>query len=145
MIMFLLALEWGGTTYPWGSAKIIGLFCGSAGVCAIFIAWEYRRGDTAMIPLSMVRRQIVYSSMLNMFFFCGAMLMTSYYLAIYFQAVKGVKPMLSGVYLLPSIISQMVFAVISGVLGMPAQSTTPSSKLMYHSGQIRLLSSVGYR
>ncbi|KAL2215155.1 putative MFS multidrug transporter [Thermoascus aurantiacus ATCC 26904] len=40
----------------------------------------------------------------------------TYYLPIYFQAVKGVSPMLSGVYLLPSILSQLIAAVISGVL-----------------------------
>lgn len=123
MIMFLLALEWGGTTYPWGSAKVIGLFCGSGGTLILFLAWEYRRGETAMIPLSMVRQRIVYSSVLNMFALSGAMLVVSYYLAIYFQAVKGVSPMLSGVYLLPSILSQMVLAVVSGILGMSTSRT----------------------
>jgi hypothetical protein len=71
-----------------------------------------------MIPLSMLRQRIIYSSILNMFAFAGAMLVVSYYLAIYFQAVKGVSPMLSGVYLLPSILSQMLLAVTSGILGM---------------------------
>jgi hypothetical protein len=121
MVMFLLALEWGGTLYPWHSATIIGLFCGSAATFGIFLVWEYRRGDTAMIPLSMVRQTIIYSSMISIFFFMGAMLLVSYYLAIYFQAVKGVSPMMSGVYLLPSILSQMMFAVISGVGGLSVQ------------------------
>lgn len=116
--MFLLALEWGGITYAWSSAIVIGLFCGSAGALVVFLGWEYRRGDRAMIPLSMVRRRVVYSSMLSMFFFMGSMLTVSYYLAIYFQAVKGAQPMISGVYLLPSILSQMMFAIISGIGGM---------------------------
>jgi hypothetical protein len=54
-IQFLLALEWGGTRYPWASAIVISLFCGAAGTFAIFIYWEHRKGETAMIPLSMVR------------------------------------------------------------------------------------------
>ncbi|KAK9242014.1 hypothetical protein V1506DRAFT_572943 [Lipomyces tetrasporus] len=40
----------------------------------------------------------------------------SYYLPIYFQAVRGVSPLTSGVYLLPSILSQLLFAVGSGIL-----------------------------
>ncbi|CAG8953512.1 hypothetical protein HYFRA_00009968 [Hymenoscyphus fraxineus] len=115
-IMFLLALEWGGTKYPWGSATIIGLFCGAAGNLAIFMAWEYKRGDDAMIPWSMIRQKVVACSCgVNFFFFAGQIIL-SYYLAQYFQAVRGVSPTLSGVYLLPGIMSQMVLAIVSGVL-----------------------------
>jgi hypothetical protein len=117
-IMFLLALEWGGTTYPWEDAKIIGLFCGSAGMLAVFLAWEYKEGDSAMIPFSMLKNRVVYTASLTIFFFFGALLLTAYYLSIYFQGVKGVTPMFSGVYLLPGILSQMVGAVSSGLLGM---------------------------
>jgi hypothetical protein len=38
-------------------------------------------------------------------------------LPIYFQAVKGVAPSPSGVFILPGILSQMLMAVVSGVLG----------------------------
>jgi hypothetical protein len=116
--MFLLALQWGGTEYKWSSATVIGLFCGSAGMLVVFLLWEKRRGDTAMIPLSMLKNRVMYSGSLTTFFFMGNMITTSYYMAIYFQAVRGVEPTLSGVYLLPSILSQMSLAVISGILGM---------------------------
>jgi MFS family permease len=116
-IMFLLALEWGGSTYRWDSAVVLGLFCGSAGLLVVFLAWEYRSGDEAMIPLPMVRRKVIASSCLAMAFAAANMLTTSYYMAIYFQADRGVLPMLSGVYLLPTILSQMVFGILSGVLG----------------------------
>jgi len=39
-----------------------------------------------------------------------------YYLPIYFQAVQGVSPLTSGVHLLPSILSQMTVAILSGTL-----------------------------
>lgn len=116
-IQFLLALEWGGTTYRWGSATVIGLFCGSAATLAVFVAWEHYRGDTAMIPLSMLKRRVVWSSCLTIFFTFSNMLIVTYYIAIYFQAVKGDSPTMSGVSTLPTILSQMIFAVTSGVLG----------------------------
>lgn len=116
-IMFLMALEWGGTEYPWRSATIIGLFCGAGGTLVIFAAWEYHVGDEAMVPYSMLRKRVVWSSCLVIGFFFGCLLIFSYYLPIYFQAVKGVSPALSGVYVLPGILSQMMMAVISGVLG----------------------------
>lgn len=115
--MLLFALQWGGTKYAWGSATIIGLFCGSGGLFAVFVAWEYKKGDDAMIPFSMMKIRIVWCSCLIMLFFFGTQIVTSYYLALYFQAVRGVTPTLSGVYLLPTILSQMLLAVIAGVLG----------------------------
>ncbi|KAG4443062.1 hypothetical protein IFR05_001458 [Cadophora sp. M221] len=113
--MFLLALQWGGVSYPWKSATVIGLFCGAAGLLAVFLAWEHKKGDEAMIPLAMVRKRIVWSAGLSTFFLFGSLLGQAYYLSIYFQAVRGMSPSLSGVYALPGILSQVVFAGISGV------------------------------
>src|SRR5437773_10812792 len=54
VVMFLLALEWGGNTYAWRSATIIGLLCGAFGMFAFFLAWEKHKGKDAMVPLSML-------------------------------------------------------------------------------------------
>lgn len=96
---------------------VIGLFCGAAGAIVLFFIWESRIGDEAMIPLSMITRRIIACSCLAMLFSAACMITTSYYMAIYFQADKGVSPMLSGVYLLPSILTQMLFGVAAGALG----------------------------
>ncbi|KAJ9190997.1 hypothetical protein DTO164E3_9055 [Paecilomyces variotii] len=115
-IQLLLALQYGGNRYAWNSATIIGLFCGAGGTCIVFLLWEYRKGDNAMIPFSIARQRVVWCSCIFGFFLMGTVMCTSYYLPIYFQAVKGVTPTLSGVYLLPSILSQLMLAVISGAL-----------------------------
>ena len=44
--------------------------------------------------------------------------MASYYMPIYFQAIRHATPSMSGVYILPAILSQIVFAAVSGALGM---------------------------
>lgn len=116
-IQLLLALQWGGSSYRWDSSTIIGLFCGAAGTAGIFLAWEYRQGDAAMLPFAMVRKRVVWASTLATFFFFGNNLIISYYLPIYFQAVRGTSPTLSGVNMLPIIISQILFAGVSGALG----------------------------
>lgn len=51
-------------------------------------------------------------------FLLGTVFVASYYFPIYFQAVKGVGPTLSGVYLLPSIFSQLIVVIISGWASM---------------------------
>lgn len=116
VIQVLLALEWGGITYPWSSATIIGLFCGGAATLCVFLIWEHHEGEEAMIPLSMVRKPVVWSSCAVMFFFFGSLIILAYYLPIYFQSVRGASPTLSGVYLFPVVLSQILFSPISGSL-----------------------------
>lgn len=116
VIMFLLALEWGGNTYAWNSATIIGLFCGAVVLFGIFIAWEAHVGAKAMIPLSLFKIRAVSAACGYVFFLFSAMQLVVYYLPIYFQAVKDTSPMISGVDLLPSILSQLIATLGSGAL-----------------------------
>ncbi|OKL56681.1 hypothetical protein UA08_08251 [Talaromyces atroroseus] len=115
-VMLLMALEWGGSEYAWNGATIIGLFCGAGAMAIVFFLWEYYVGDDAMIPFSLIRHRTVWSSCLVMWFLFGAMMVYSYYVPIWFQAVKGVTSLQSGVDLLPLILSQIVASIMSGGL-----------------------------
>jgi len=117
MIQLLLALQYGGNQFPWNSATIIGLFCGATGTFTIFLGWEYHKGDTAMIPFSIMGKRVVYSSCIAFGFLLSAIYVALYYIPIFFQAIKGTSPTLSGVYLLPSILLQLSGAIIAGGLG----------------------------
>ncbi|KAH6611957.1 efflux pump protein [Boeremia exigua] len=113
--MFLMALQFGsGNTYAWNSATVIGLFCGSGVAALIFIGWEFRVGDRAMIPGSMLRKRIVWTSCIF-----GAALMccniiSSNWLPTYFQAVKGEGPTLSGIHILPSVLGALLTIIVTG-------------------------------
>ncbi|GFF52506.1 putative HC-toxin efflux carrier TOXA [Aspergillus lentulus] len=114
--MFLTAINWGGATYPWSSAKVIGLLCGSAGILALFVAWAIHQGDESLIPPHILREP-------NLFFGCwisglqgGATIMVGYYLPLWFQAVKGASPTGSGLMMLPTMISQILGSMTSGAL-----------------------------
>jgi hypothetical protein len=115
-VMLLLALEWGGTKFEWSNATIIGLFCGAGLLMTVFLVWERRAGADAMVPFSILQVRIVWCSFLVITFFGGAMMIYSYYLPIYFQAVKGETPAMSGVDILPGIVTQIFATVVSGVL-----------------------------
>ncbi|KAL6248731.1 hypothetical protein RBB50_003793 [Rhinocladiella similis] len=126
-VMLLLALEWGGATYPWSSAKIIGLFVGSAGTFIAFFIWEYIHGENAMIPLPLMTMRVVYSSMLATFFQFGGLLIFSYYLPLWFQVIKHASPTLSAVYILPTFLSQIVSAILTGILVSRIGYVAPST------------------
>ena len=57
IVSLLLAMQWGGTERPWNSASIIALFCVFGVLLLIFMAWEWKVRDKAMLPLRLFRRR----------------------------------------------------------------------------------------
>ena len=119
IVMFLLALNWGGETYAWASAKIIGLLCGAFVACCIFLIWEWRMGEQAMVPLYMFRRPIIVSCLVTGFLQSGAIVEMTYFLPIWFQVVRSDSPTASGVNIMPTVGAQIFFAATTGLLGKP--------------------------
>ncbi|EXJ93981.1 hypothetical protein A1O1_02374 [Capronia coronata CBS 617.96] len=113
-IMLLLAIIWGGNKYSWDSATIIGLFCGAGATAIVFALWEISRREKAMIPPTIIRKQLVFSGCIVNFLTMAANLTLSYYLPLWFQVVKGATPLMSGVMILPTAIAQSVGAGLAG-------------------------------
>jgi hypothetical protein len=120
IIMLLLALQWGGNKLPWNSATIIGLLVGAVAVFVLFLCWEkFGAGeDNAMLPLAMITHRIVFACFLVGSFVFISIILASFFLPVYFQSVKAATPFQSGLYLLPSMIGQIIFAVLTGLLSM---------------------------
>ncbi|KAG9589828.1 MFS general substrate transporter, partial [Aureobasidium melanogenum] len=115
-IMILLALQWGGLVYAWGSATIIGLFVGAAVLTAIFALWQRHKGDDAMIPPKLFTQRVVFFACLTELFAMGTVYVATYYLPQWFQIVKGVSPIRSGVMYLPLSMSDVASALMVGIL-----------------------------
>lgn len=113
--MFLLAVQFGGDgSHAWSSPTIIGLFVGAGIIFLLFSAWEWRAGDKAMIPGSILRNRIVLMSTGQVACLTVCLVVASTWLPMYFQAVRGEGPTMSGVDLLPSILAQLLLSVVSG-------------------------------
>lgn len=116
VLQLLLALQYGGSQYPWNSSRVIGLFCGSAANFVVWLLWNRYKGDDALLPPSMVKQTAVWASGLYQAFMISAVYGATFFLPIYFQAINDASPMMSGVYLLPTILPQLFAAGASGVL-----------------------------
>lgn len=150
-LALLLALQWGGSRYHWNSSVIIGLFCSSGAIFLVFIAWEHRLGKDALIPYPMIRKRVVWSSCFMTWALCGSIMVSSYYLPLYFQAVRGVSPTKSGVYVLPTLLSQLLTNALAG-WASKSPSFSDMQAIQYseniplintRSRQVRLLSAMG--
>jgi len=72
IVCLLLALQWGGSTYPWKDSKVWGCLIGFAILIAIFIAQQFRRGDRATIPPRIFgQRTVLFASLYSCFLSMG--------------------------------------------------------------------------
>lgn len=116
IICLLLAIMWGGSTYPWNNARIIVLFV-LGGLLLIAFAWlQVHEADRAMVPLSVARNRTVWASCVFSFFLFGSLLVLTYYLPIWFQAIKGSTASESGIRILPLLLGSVVLSLVGGIL-----------------------------
>ncbi|KAK4943703.1 hypothetical protein LTR10_016800 [Elasticomyces elasticus] len=113
--MLFLALQFSEQQYAWSSARVVGCLCGFGAALVIFIAWMIYRGDAALIPPRIVRQRTVAASCGAAFTIYGALLIHSYYLPIWFQAIKGTSAIRSGVDMIPYMVANAFFALLAGI------------------------------
>ncbi|KAJ5621734.1 hypothetical protein N7528_006517 [Penicillium herquei] len=116
IVCLLLALQWGGSTYSWSNSRIIALFVLFGVLILIFAGIQIWRPETATIPAKIIGRRSILSASLFVFFSSSAMMMMIYYLPIWFQTVKLVNPVKSGIYTLPFVLSLVVASISGGLL-----------------------------
>jgi hypothetical protein len=112
-LMFLLALNWAGGGYGWGSSLVVGLLVG-AGVTLVPFWFVEKRAKEPVMPLRLFTHRTnvaaYFVGLCHRIVYMGL----TYYLPctspfisdiVYFQAVKGQSALMSGVCLLPYILT----------------------------------------
>ncbi|MHB1496928.1 MAG: MDR family MFS transporter [Acidimicrobiales bacterium] len=125
----VLVASLGGTTYAWGSAPIIIMAVVGAVLVGVFIVVE-RHAREPVLPLHLFKDRTFSVTSVVGFIIGFAMFGAITYLPAFFQVVKGISPMLSGVQLLP---------LMAGLL----VTTTGSGLVISRTGKYRLFPIVG--
>ncbi len=112
-VSILLALVWGGETYPWGSFEIIGLFALSGVTLLLFILQEARHPEP-ILPLHLFKNQVFLISNIIVFTFGVGVFGAFQFLGIYVQTALGASATESGVITTPQSIGVLVTSVIGG-------------------------------
>lgn len=81
IVCLLLALQWGGTTYPWNSGKVVAPLVVSSVSFAAFLAYESLREGEAMIPRSVIFNRTAGLCMLYAFCSSAAFNIIDYYVS----------------------------------------------------------------
>lgn len=112
-IPLLLALTWGGVTYPWGSTTILSLLGGAFVSLLAFLYTESRASDP-IIPLSLFRIPMFSIGNMASFVVGMAFFGVIMFLPLYMQMVLGVSPTQSGMSMLPLMAGLMGSSILAG-------------------------------
>ncbi|KAJ7082363.1 major facilitator superfamily domain-containing protein [Mycena belliarum] len=107
-----LSLQWGGNTKAWNDTAVIVCFVMAGVLGAMFCTWEMRIGDRAMVPTTIFKSISIWAIMAFSFLTRFSLLLFSYYIPIFYQAVRHHSATQSGIDLLPYMLGS-VFSVIA--------------------------------
>jgi EmrB/QacA subfamily drug resistance transporter len=125
----LLALSWGGTTYPWASSTVLGLG-GSAVVSLGLLVLIERRAAEPLLPPRLFSSRIFVLSVLVIGLAAMGLFAAAVFLPLYFQLVQGARPTAAGLLIAP----MMGGVIVASVLG---------GRLVSHTGHYKRLVTAG--
>ena len=123
MVLFLLAMRWGGTILPWSSGQVIGALAGSLICLLIFIMVEWSSGEKAMMQWRFFKKYAILLNLAYVFFLSGLYMPAVYFISIQFQALEGIHPAQAGLQLIPLVLCVSIGTIIANTsiskLGWP--------------------------
>ncbi|KAF0635432.1 hypothetical protein FPSE5266_10930 [Fusarium pseudograminearum] len=114
LVCLFLALQNGGSVYPWSDSRVWGCLLGFGLLLILFTYIQIRQGEAALIKPRIISQRSVFLGCMFAALYQGAMTTQTYHLPFYFQAVKGVDPQVSGINILPHGVTTTVATLIAG-------------------------------
>jgi len=116
IVCLLLALQWGGSKYPWHNGKIIALFVVFGVLVIAFGLDQLWAQENATLPPRIIKQRSIYFGAWYTACLGASFFVLIYYVPIWFQAIKGVSAVESGIRSLPMILSLVIASIGSGAL-----------------------------
>ncbi|KAH8882986.1 putative gliotoxin efflux pump [Thozetella sp. PMI_491] len=114
IVCFTLALRWGGVEKTWADSTVVGTLVATPIFLALFGIDQWFQGERALIMPSFMKNRVLVVGAVFEFFIAGCFNLALFFLPIYFQAVRGVTAISSGVRLIPIILGLTITQIVVG-------------------------------
>ncbi|KAF7552489.1 hypothetical protein G7046_g7396 [Stylonectria norvegica] len=125
VVCLLLALQWGGQTYPWNNGRIIALFVVSGVLMAAFFIVQVASPKTATLPPRLFKQRSLVAGFVTIFLIMCGNYIVVFFLPIWFQAIKGTTAAESGIRTLPLMLSMVCSSIVGGIATSKVGYYTP--------------------
>ncbi|KAG0009726.1 hypothetical protein BGZ81_003217 [Podila clonocystis] len=116
LVLVLLPLNWGGSTYAWNSGIVIGLFCAGFAVLFVFCMIEWKQAVEPIIPFRLFKSRTNSAVFATSFFIGMGFFGIMFFMPLYFQIVRQESATSAGLEMLPLIVGLLIASIGSGVM-----------------------------
>ena len=111
---FLIPITWGGVSYAWDSWRVlVPLIIGIIGL-AVFVVFEEYVANEPLIRLNVFKNRTAAASYFETTLHGMILWCVLYYMPLYYEAVKGETPIISGISLFPATFTVAPAAMATG-------------------------------
>ncbi|GFG21253.1 putative HC-toxin efflux carrier TOXA [Aspergillus udagawae] len=125
VVCLVLGLQWGGQKYAWNNARIIALLTLMGVLLLAFVVVQVLLTRTATIPPRIFRRRSIFAGAWATLCVGASQYIFIYFLPIWFQSIKGVSAVDSGLRLLPLMLSMVLASIFGGITTQKIGYYTP--------------------
>ncbi|KAH8692008.1 MFS transporter [Talaromyces proteolyticus] len=116
IVSLLLALQWGGTKFPWGSVQIIVLLIIFSITSVGFVFVQIWKQELATVPPRVMTSRNVWAGFVFTFCFGAAVVVAMYYIPLWLQVIKNDSSESSGIMTLSLVIAMVVTSLLTAIL-----------------------------
>lgn len=115
LILLLLALQWGGEHNAWASPRVLGTMVPGIVLLVCFAISQVLVGDDGTVPPRLIRQRNIAAASVASFGLGSALIIVTFYLPIWYQAIQGLSAVDAGVRMLAYFIGAVIFVIASGI------------------------------
>ncbi|KIM88421.1 hypothetical protein PILCRDRAFT_256401 [Piloderma croceum F 1598] len=104
----------GAGTMAWNDKSVIILFVFAGVISVALVNWEKYSSDDAVVTLMIFKSRSIYMLICYSFLICYSLLLFSYYVPIFYPAVKHYSATASGIDLLPFMLDTVLSVISAG-------------------------------
>ncbi|KAJ5206628.1 hypothetical protein N7472_003076 [Penicillium cf. griseofulvum] len=125
VVCLILALQWGGQTYAWGSGRVVACLVLMVVLLFSFIALQVLLPKRATLPVRILSQRSILSSLWQTLCVGSGNYIFVYFIPIWFQSIKGNSAVESGIRLLPMMLSMVIGSIGGGIINSKIGYYTP--------------------
>jgi MFS family permease len=125
LVLLLLALQWGSNEYAWESTRVIVSIVLGLVLLIAFVICQFWARENGTIPPRIFGQRSVAAATATSFGFGSVLTILTFYLPIWYQAIKGLSAEAAGIRLLPYFLATVAFVITSGFLVSKVGYYTP--------------------
>ncbi|KAJ2962066.1 hypothetical protein NQZ79_g2748 [Umbelopsis isabellina] len=116
IVCIVLALSWGGSTYPWSAPSVIALLCvGGIGII-IFAIWEIKFAKQPIIPKTLFTNRSTVAVLVAAWLYGGCFQSLMTYVPLYLSVIRLEEAMATNLELLCLVLVACISNVLTGLI-----------------------------